>query len=208
MFISQQRRKENVAEYLLYMWQIEDIIRANNFSIEEIEKNLISVYDLSDKQRHDYVEWFDNLINMMRAENVISQGHLQINNNVLIKLTDLHNQLIKSDKFPTYVAEYYRTLPIIVELRAKSGQHKSGEIETCFNALYGLMMLRLNKKEVSPETLIAFNQISKFVATLAAYFKKDEEKPLFDNDDSYEECSYNWGKWTIRPRVAIAVLRP
>ena len=119
----------------------------------------------------------------MRAENVISQGHLQINNNVLIKLTDLHNQLIKSDKFPTYVAEYYRTLPIIVELRAKSGQHKSGEIETCFNALYGLMMLRLNKKEVSPETLIAFNQISKFVATLAAYFKKDEEKPLFDNDD-------------------------
>ena len=157
MFISQQRRKENVAEYLLYMWQIEDIIRANNFSIEEIEKNLIS--------------------------NVISQGHLQINNNVLIKLTDLHNQLIKSDKFPTYVAEYYRTLPIIVELRAKSGQHKSGEIETCFNALYGLMMLRLNKKEVSPETLIAFNQISKFVATLAAYFKKDEEKPLFDNDD-------------------------
>lgn len=183
MFISQQRRKENVAEYLLYMWQIEDIIRANNFSIEEIEKNLISVYDLSDKQRHEYVEWFDNLINMMRAENVISQGHLQINNNVLIKLTDLHNQLIKSDKFPTYVAEYYRTLPIIVELRAKSGQHKSGEIETCFNALYGLMMLRLNKKEVSPETLIALNQISKFVATLAAYFKKDEEKPLFDNDD-------------------------
>ena len=183
MFISQQRRKENIAEYLLYMWQIEDIIRANNFSIEEIEKNLISVYDLSDKQRHDYGEWFDNLINMMRAENVISQGHLQINNNVLIKLTDLHNQLIKSDKFPTYVAEYYRTLPIIVELRAKSGQHKSGEIETCFNALYGLMMLRLNKKEVSPETLIALNQISKFVATLAAYFKKDEEKPLFDNDD-------------------------
>ena len=60
---------------------------------------------------------------------------------------------------------------------------KSGEIETCFNALYGLMMLRLNKKEVSPETLIALNQISKFVATLAAYFKKDEEKPLFDNDD-------------------------
>ena len=42
MFISQQRRKENVAEYLLYMWQIEDIIRANNFSIDEIEKNQIS----------------------------------------------------------------------------------------------------------------------------------------------------------------------
>ena len=29
MKIASQKRKENIAEYLLYMWQIEDIIRAN-----------------------------------------------------------------------------------------------------------------------------------------------------------------------------------
>ncbi len=27
MFVASQKRKENIAEYLLYMWQIEDIDR-------------------------------------------------------------------------------------------------------------------------------------------------------------------------------------
>ena len=31
MIIARQKRKENIAEYLLYMWQVEDLIRANKF---------------------------------------------------------------------------------------------------------------------------------------------------------------------------------
>ena len=58
MFISQQRRKENVAEYLLYMWQIEDIIRANNFSIEEIEKN--QGFDVLIAQINNILEMSEN----------------------------------------------------------------------------------------------------------------------------------------------------
>ena len=27
MFIAQELRKNNIAEYLLYMWQVEDVIR-------------------------------------------------------------------------------------------------------------------------------------------------------------------------------------
>ena len=34
MFVASQKRKENIAEYLLYMWQIEDLIRANNLDID------------------------------------------------------------------------------------------------------------------------------------------------------------------------------
>jgi len=36
MFITQQKKKENIAKYILYMWQIEDVIRAYNFDIESI----------------------------------------------------------------------------------------------------------------------------------------------------------------------------
>ena len=36
MYISQQLKKQNIAEYLLYMWQIEDLIRANRFDMESI----------------------------------------------------------------------------------------------------------------------------------------------------------------------------
>ncbi|MDE7144362.1 MAG: DUF4924 family protein, partial [Muribaculaceae bacterium] len=34
MIIASEKRKNNIAEYLLYMWQIEDIIRANNLDID------------------------------------------------------------------------------------------------------------------------------------------------------------------------------
>ncbi|WP_347164130.1 DUF4924 family protein, partial [Parabacteroides merdae] len=38
MIIARRKRKENIAEYLLYMWQVEDLIRANNFDMDSIRR--------------------------------------------------------------------------------------------------------------------------------------------------------------------------
>jgi len=183
MIISQIKRKENIAEYLLYMWQIEDMIRANNLDIEKIDKNLISLYQVDDATKKEIKEWYESLIKMMELEDVREKGHLQINKNVIIRLADLHHQLLESPKFPEYGAEFYRTLPYVVELRAKAGNNKVGEIETCFNALYGVLMLKLQKHTISEDTEKAIKQISKFLTMLSSLYKKDEEKPLFAEDE-------------------------
>ena len=120
MIIASQKRKENIAEFLLYMWQIEDIIRANNLDIDLISKNIISLYNISEELVVQVTEWYESLIDMMRRENVIETGHLQINKNVIIQLNDLHNTVLKNPKFQDYAAEYYKTLPFIVELRSKA----------------------------------------------------------------------------------------
>lgn len=52
------------------------------------------------------------------------------------------------------------------------------EIETCFNSLYGVMMLRLQKKDISPQTLNAVKEISTFIGMLNDYYIKDREEPL------------------------------
>jgi len=83
---------------------------------------------------------------MMRLEWVQKSGHLQINRNILNQLVQLHQKLLADPSFPEYTAEFYRTLPYIVELRAKSGDTPLGEIETCFTALYVMLMMRLQKK--------------------------------------------------------------
>ena len=44
MFIAHKLRKENICEYLLYMWQIEDLIRAFNLNIDSINERIISNY--------------------------------------------------------------------------------------------------------------------------------------------------------------------
>ena len=183
MIIAKLKRKENIAEYLLYMWQLEDMIRANKLDIEKIDKNLISHYNVDDTTRKEIKEWYESLIKMMEIENVVDKGHLQINKNFILRLADLHHQLLESPKFPEYGAEFYRTLPYIVELRAKAGENKVGEIETCFNALYGVLLLKLQKKEISEDTEKAVKQISKFLGLLASLYKQDEEKPLFADDD-------------------------
>ncbi len=184
MIIAKAKRKENIAEYLLYMWQVEDLIRACGLDIEAIDRNIVSRYKTDETTRREILDWYEGLIKMMELEDKRKGGHLQINKNVIIRLADLHQQLLGSTKFPDYTAEFYRTLPYIVELRAKTPKEEQvGELETCFNALYGVLMLRLQGKPISKDTEAAIKQISRFVALLAAYFKKDEEKPLFGSDD-------------------------
>ncbi len=182
MFTASKKKRENIAEYLLYMWQIEDIIRAYNLDLERIDKDIIDKHEGLDegakKQMH---EWYESLIDMMRREGVDKKGHLQLNKNVVSDLEDLTKRLLADSRFQDFSNEYYRTLPYIVELRAKAGEEKPDEIEACFNALYGLLMLRLSGKEVTPQTLEATQQITKFLALLAKYYKKDYNNELFSD---------------------------
>ncbi len=184
MNIASQKRKENIAEYLIYMWQIEDLIRANHLDIDLIKKNIIDHYaGLSPEQKKELTEWYESLIDMMHREGVEKGGHLQLTKNVVIQLAELHQALLKDSEFAEYTALFYKTLPYIVELRSKAGEDKRGEIETCFTALYGMLLLRLQKKEITPETQEAITQISKFISTLSHYFKLDEEEQLFKNKE-------------------------
>lgn len=173
MIIAQQKRKENICEYLLYMWQVEDLIRANHFDMEQIRQHVVSRYQQPDEVKEKIAVWYEELIDMMRSEGVMESGHIQLNKNVIISLTDLHLRLLKSPKEMVYGATYYKTLPYIVQLRAKSGGTEVPEIETCFTALYGYLMLRMQGKEVSSETMEAIRQISSFLAMLAEKYRVD-----------------------------------
>jgi len=178
MFIAKQLRKKSIAEYLLYMWQIEDIIRAMGCSLPLIRKAYISKFtDYTDEQKEDEIDWFGNLVRMMNEEGKRDQGHLNINDIVVRDLVDLHQRLLQSNKFPIYNAEYYKVLPFIVELRGK-GDKNISEIETCLDALYGIMMLRMQKKEISPETEHAIKEISTFIGMLSDYYLKNETEGL------------------------------
>ena len=177
MFISRKLRQENIAEYLLYMWQVEDIIRAFDCYMPALRREYISKFDCPDEDREDLEDWYSNLIRMMTEQGCRESGHLQINNVTLQELTELHVQLLDSPKFPFYSAEYYKVLPFIVELRNK-GDKEKGEIETCLDALYGVMMLRLQRQEISEDTLRAVKEITTFIGMLSDYYKKDKEEGL------------------------------
>ena len=160
------------------MWQVEDLLRANEFSLDKIKALLVEPYALPSGQAEELLQWYSNLIDMMRHEGVKESGHLQINRNVIINLTDLHLRLLKSPKVPYYSAAYYKALPFIVEFRTKSDGREKNELENCFDALYMVWLLKLQKKEINSETLNATNEISRFISMLSLYFKEEEEGRL------------------------------
>ena len=173
MIIAKQKRKENIAEYLLYMWQVEDLIRANHLDIDSIRRTVISQYNQPEAVKEEIPRWYEELIEMMRSEGVQEKGHIQLNKNVILVLTDLHLRLLKSPKEMIYSASYYKTLPYIVQLRAKSGGEDLPELETCFNAIYGFLLLRMQGREISPETMEGIKQISAFLAILSEKYRED-----------------------------------
>lgn len=178
MYISEELKKENISEYLLYMWQVEDIIRAFNFNIDEIESKYIPQFKLDEEKSTKMKEWYEGLIQMMHEEGIEKSGHLQVNNAIIILLMDLHLQVLKSPKFAVYSALYYKALPYIVEIRNKSNGQDKCEIENCFDVLYGILLLKAQGKKISAETEVAIDQISKLLALLSEYYAKDKKQEL------------------------------
>lgn len=178
MFISKELRKKSIAEYLLYMWQVEDIIRAYDCNLRRIQSEYISRFDYDEEQKEELVDWYGSLIRMMREEQVTERGHLQINKNVTMQLVELHNALLDSPKYPFYNSEYFKVLPYIVELRNRGASKDKNEVETCLDALYGVMLLRMKGSTISPETQNAIKEITTLIGMLSDYYLKDKEEPL------------------------------
>jgi len=178
MITARGKKNENIAEYILYMWHIEDQIRAFSFDIDKIQTGIINNYDLSDEVKSEIREWYESLIEMMKSEGVKNRGHLQINKNTVQDLSDLHKSLIANPAESFYIMAYYKILPLIVELRAKNSNQDIEEIETCLNLMYGILILRLKKEKISEETMNAAGKIAEFLRILATKYKKDKEEGI------------------------------
>ena len=124
-------KKDNIAEYILYLWQIEDYLRA-------FPQNADATPEL-----HDLNE-------MMHREGIVEGGHLALANNALSEVEELHTQLLDEDAL--YRAAMIRLRPALNLLKAKTDRPTMSDIEACFVLLYQIMMLRLQKKEITPET--------------------------------------------------------
>ena len=62
MIIAREKRKENIAEYLLYMWQVEDLIRANKFDMDLIQQTVIDRYEQPEEIKQEIRRWYEELI--------------------------------------------------------------------------------------------------------------------------------------------------
>jgi hypothetical protein len=167
MIIAKAKEKENIAEYILYMWQIEDLIRASKFTLDVIDRNVIRKFDLPDKTLREMRKWYQDLIDRMLAEGLRGSGHLSFLSTLMDRLTGLHLELMENDEEIRYQELYHLSLDNITAFIARSGKTYRSEIEACFDGLYAYMLLRIQKKEVSKETKEAIATFSNLLAGLS-----------------------------------------
>ena len=178
MYISEELRKNNIAEYLLYMWQVEDTVRAAGLDSDRLYESVISASGRTEKECQAWKQWYADIADMMRREDKVGGGHLQVNDTVLAMLSDLHARLIESGRTVEYRDAYYKALPFIVEFRSKNRSQDNDELRDCFELMYGVWMLKLQKKTIGEAAAQAVAAISKMIAMLASYYRDDKEGRL------------------------------
>ena len=144
-------KKNNIAEYILYLWQIEDYLRAFP---QQADAN---------QELHDISE-------MMHQENILKSGHLQLAQNALAELEDLHNDLL--DQEATYRAAMIQLTPSLNILKSKTNRPTMSDIEACLLLLYQIMLLKLQKRQISSETELVQKQATQILQYLSKTYKE------------------------------------
>ena len=146
-------KKDNIAEYILYLWQIEDYLRAFPEQAD------------ATPELHEFNE-------MMHREGIMEGGHLALANNALAELIDLHTTLLEEDAM--YRAAIMRLQPSLNLLKAKTDRPTMPDIEACLILLYQIMLLKLQKREISPETASVQTQATQVLTFLSRIYHDNQ----------------------------------
>ena len=159
------------------MFQIEDLFRAFQVDMSRIEATLVSQYQVDEKTRQEILDWYRNLAAMMQKEGVQVNGHLQFITNLINELNELHLKLMESGIEKAYVSEFQSISGLITELNMKGNTVKN-DVETSLDAVYGFLLLKMQKKEMTVETTEAIKRLSAWLGFLSKLFKDFESDEL------------------------------
>ena len=177
MYTAQKTRKENIAEYILYLWQLEDLLRALQFSPEAIYAKLVKPLGLPEEQKQEVFLWYMDIVNLLREEGKEQQGHLEHTLHLIADLNNLHNQLTVLPVGAEYRRLYARVAPELPALKAKLKDPEISDVELFFRALYSVVLLRIKGSEDGKENRYiedVIGLISPVVAELSRVFHEVE----------------------------------
>lgn len=177
MIISKEKRKTNIAEYILYLWQVEDMIRALGLDMEKIESKLVASYEVDEPTKKEITEWYRNLVLMMEKEQKQKSGHLQFLVNLTDDLNRFHLALLQQQVDKDYIAAYSEIRTDIELVRQKSKRDDS-DIEVALNTLYLILMLKMKNQDISEGTQKAVWKFGNFMGQLSRLYKVYESGDL------------------------------
>jgi len=167
--IAEQKRSESIAEYLLFMWQMEDLLRSVDLNLETLTQNVLA--DLPVEQQIKNKKWFGEMIDEMKKSGLQVSGHLSETYEILNELQVLEKALITVIHDEQFMALRESTKPFLAEFKQKLNAVPQSDIEIALTAMYGALILKLAKKEISPETRAAIDKFSMYLRSLSKSYR-------------------------------------
>ncbi|PLX22340.1 MAG: hypothetical protein C0599_06570 [Salinivirgaceae bacterium] len=170
MYVAKKKRKENIVEFIIYMLQVQDTIRAFGLNKPEIERKLLPSYNVSEKELEELREWYFGLVDQLISENKQKNGIVQSILNTINEVNELHLWLLDSSDHANYSQIFENIRPSLIEYKIKTKVGSENDIQLAINLIYSFVLLKMKGEEISDETSKAVKEISLFLNKLARYF--------------------------------------
>jgi len=167
--VAENKKAQNIAEYIIYMYQMEDLVRSYQGNPDEIKQYVVEKYPVSEKEKAEISDWYSSLLDQMNAQQILEKGHLKELNQLVGELAKIHWNLLKTDG--TYFEAYSKVKPFIIDaVMQAEGKDLGNEIQICLNGIYGLLLCRLLGKKVSDEQLKSAEAYGEVLSYLSRYY--------------------------------------
>ncbi len=155
-----KNKRDNIAEYILWIWQLEDYLRAFPDAAADNENPSPDMRFLAE------------LSEMMHREGVTEKGHVQLARNAMAELEELHRRLLDEDA--SYRAAMIRLTPALNILKSKTDNPLMSDLEAGLTLLYQVLMLRLQHKEITPATAETQTQVTRLLQFLSKIYQSEK----------------------------------
>jgi len=171
MRLAEEKKKNNIIEYILFMYQMEDLVRSCNLDINTLVSKYIKPHVEDEKLVEDYTRWYNIIINDLKTYKREKSGHTTDVYEIQMELFYLHNSLITVTPNEKYIAIYAVSQPFINEFRDKTPLQLN-DIDMCIYGLYMKLLLKMKGKEISEATEVAFENMRALLIQLAKSYHR------------------------------------
>ncbi|MBM55648.1 MAG: hypothetical protein CMB32_03720 [Euryarchaeota archaeon] len=167
MILAESKKKSHIVEYILFLWQIEDLIRAAQFNPQVLENWAEDTANNEGTDPELEKQWIVSLAADMRSQGKTESGHISSIGETMVELAHLHEMLLGALDDKRYKECFEVAEPLIKELSAKQPGPSGHPVEQLLVALYGFLILRLQKQSISAETESGFVAFRNWANALA-----------------------------------------
>ncbi len=170
MNVAEAKKRNNISEYIIHMYQTEDLIRAFDFDIELIKQYVLKHIPGDETQQTELTKWYHELLLQMKDEGIVKSGHLTFVQQYVDELSQLKDELLLGDN--DFAKTYESAKPHISEMMELSQGLIESEIQICLNGVYGLLLSRIQGQKVPDDIMESIEKFGDVLSHLSFKYKQ------------------------------------